>query len=208
MADDFAVHESDGCRCFPRGKLIAQWRPPTPHRAVLTLAFGLVVIAIAAGELGPAAWGWERVTVLALSGFGAFIAATVPDHFLDEHLWEHVARRHVPRIFAWTFGTLAALALLEATVDLGEVVSLHPWPMLAAAALVGLVPESGPHLIFVTLYGSGNIGLSALVASSAVQDGHGMLPLLAHSRSDFLRVKEVNLLFGAAAGAAVLLIGS
>jgi len=29
-----------------------------------------------------------------------------------------------------------------------------------------------------------------------VQDGHGMLPLLAESRRDFLKVKAINLLVG------------
>ena len=57
------------------------------------------------------------------------------------------------------------------------------WWMLVIACLVGLIPESGPHLIFVTLFAQGVVPLSVLLASSIVQDGHGMLPMLAHSRS-------------------------
>jgi hypothetical protein len=40
-----------------------------------------------------------------------------------------------------------------------------------------------------------------------VQDGHGTLPLLAHSRRDFLLVKGVNLLFGLALGAVLMALG-
>ncbi|MBW2683365.1 MAG: hypothetical protein JRC69_07380, partial [Deltaproteobacteria bacterium] len=65
---------------------------------------------------------------------------------------------------------------------------------------VGLIPESGPHLIFLTLYVEGTIPLSIFLASSVVQDGHGMLPMLAESRKEFFRVKAINftvgLLFG------------
>ena len=84
----------------------------------------------------------------------------------------------------------------------------NAWTLLIAAALVGLIPESGPHLVFVTLYAGGRIPLSVLVTNSIVQDGHGMLPLLAHSRRDFLRVKTLNLVLGLAVGVAMLALGT
>jgi hypothetical protein len=62
--------------------------------------------------------------------------------------------------------------------------------------LLGLIPESGPHLVFLTFYLQGLVPFSVLLASSIVQDGHGMLPLLAESRLDFIKVKGINLLFG------------
>jgi hypothetical protein len=46
-----------------------------------------------------------------------------------------------------------------------------------------------------------------LLASSIVQDGHGMLPMLAHSRRAFLGVKAVNLLVGILVGGVALLVG-
>jgi hypothetical protein len=42
------------------------------------------------------------------------------------------------------------------------------------------------------------------VASSIVQDGHGMPPLLADSRPDLVKVKAINLLVGLAVGAAMM----
>jgi hypothetical protein len=147
------------------------------------------------------------VTLTVVAVFGAFVVATVPDHFLRDHLWGHVALHHVPRIFAWTGAVLVGLALLEQLAGIGVVTAANPWALLLVGTLVGLIPESGPHLVFVTLYVAGTLPLSILVASSVVQDGHGMLPLLAESRGDFLRVKLVNLAVGLAVGAAMLLAG-
>ena len=89
-------------------------------------------------------------------------------------------------------------------MNLPALVSGNPWFVLLLAGLMGLIPESGPHLLFVTLYAQSTLPLGVLVASSAVQDGHGMLPLLAHSRRDFLVVKAINLVAGLSLGALML----
>ena len=51
----------------------------------------------------------------------------------------------------------------------------------------------------------GNVLAILLVANSIVQDGHGTLPLLAVSKSAFLRLKLINLVVGIAAGGLMLL---
>jgi len=79
--------------------------------------------------------------------------------------------------------------------------------VLLVAALVGIIPESGPHLFFVTLYAQGAIPFSVLLTSSVVQDGHGMLPLLAHSGRAFIIVKIINLIAGLLFGSALLAAG-
>lgn len=205
--DGFELHEEKFCSCFSKEMIMAQWRHPSPHRGVLAAVLAIVLLAIIAGRLGPPVWDWKRVTLLLVTGFSQFIVLTVPDHFLDEHLWGHIARKHVPRIFLWTFGTIAVMSLLDSFVDLTAIVADNRWLVLLTAAIVGLIPESGPHLLFVTLFAEGTVPFSILLASSVVQDGHGMLPLLAHSRKDFLRIKAVNLLFGLGAGAALMLAG-
>ncbi len=48
---------------------------------------------------------------------------------------------------------------------------------------------------------------SILLASSIVQDGHGMLPLLAESKKGFLTVKAINMVLGAIVGIIGLLLG-
>ena len=72
--------------------------------------------------------------------------------------------------------------------------------VLLIAVLIGIIPESGPHLVFVTLYASGTLPFSILLASSIVQDGHGMLPLLAVSRRGFIWVKIINIIVGLLVG--------
>ena len=92
-------------------------------------------------------------------------------------------------------------------MDINGWIANNMFVVLAVALLIGIIPESGPHLVFVTLFASGTIPFSILLASSIVQDGHGMLPLLAESKRGFLSVKAVNLVFGAIAGIIGLLLG-
>jgi hypothetical protein len=65
----------------------------------------------------------------------------------------------------------------------------------------GIIPESGPHLVFVTLFAQGAPPFAILLANSIVQDGHGTLPLLAVSRAAFLWLKLVNIGFSVVLGA-------
>ena len=131
----------------------------------------------------------------------------VDDHFLEEHLWKHVVRQHVPKIAIWTFIALTLIHLFMQSVDLQEWIRDNSFWMLILAVLVGVIPESGPHLIFVTLFLSGNIPLSILLANAITQDGHASLPLLAESKRGFLTVKLINVLIGIAAGGIGLLAG-
>jgi hypothetical protein len=178
------------------------------RRAGLTAALALFIAGVALGWIGPERWGWVRVMLLLATAFGLFVTLTVPEHFLAEHLWAHVAKRHVPRIFAWVFGVLLVLAWLQsAEVPLASWIKAHPAWALLAAVFVGLIPESGPHLVFVTLFAQGALPFSVLVASSVVQDGHGMLPLLAESPAEFAKVKAVNFFAGLALGGAMMAVG-
>ena len=79
--------------------------------------------------------------------------------------------------------------------------------MLALVLLIGIIPESGPHYIFVLLFAQGLLPLSLLLASSIAQDGHGTLPLLAETPKGFAAVKIANLIVAFIAGAAGILMG-
>lgn len=207
LCEALQVHDREGCECFPHGNILAQWKTLSPFRTVLTLILALFMISVGTGQIGPADWDWVRISLLSVSGPALFIVGTVPDHFLEEHLWNHVARKHVPRIFLWTFGTLLVMEFVVNGLNLGESIQGNPWAVLGIASLVGLIPESGPHLVFVMLYVKGTIPFGILLASSIVQDGHGMLPLLAHSRRDFFIVKFINLGVGLLLGALFVMLG-
>jgi hypothetical protein len=201
------IHLEEECDCLPRGRVLEQLRQCSAARGTLGVALGLFIIAIATGQVGPPAWDWIRVTLVTASVGALFVVLTVPDHFLETHLWQHVARAHIPRVFLWTLGALLAMHFLTKVYHLEGTIQRGKWLVLVVACLVGLIPESGPHLIFVTLYAQGAVPLSILLASSIVQDGHGMLPMLAHSRRDFAIVKAIAFGTGLTLGGAALSLG-
>ena len=196
------VHLEQDRDFFDRTRMMNQWKECSPARGILAAVILVLGLSLAAGQLGPSEWNWIRITMITLALAALLIILTVPDHFLDEHLW-----RHVPRVFLWTVGALAAMQFLEGIFPLGTIMQEGKWLILLLSCLVGLVPESGPHLIFVTLFAKGMIPFSVLLASSFVQDGHGMLPMLAHSRREFLLIKAINFSAGLLLGAAAMALG-
>ena len=165
----------------------------------LALGFGFV-----AEDVAP----WLRAIVVLLGLLLVGFVLVAPEHFVREHLVRHVVREHAPRIFLWTVGALAVTEwATRSGLGIEAFIRGHTTLALLVAAAVGVIPESGPHLVFATLYASGVLPLSVLLTSSAVQDGHGMLPLLAESRVEFLRVKAINVVAGLVLGYAVMFLG-
>jgi len=205
----YAVRHLDepDCRTWPGGGLAANFRSRQPLRLVLVVGLLAAAGVVIQGWLGPPVWNWQRVAILVLLAAGLFVVVTVPDHYLVEHVGHHILARHLPGVLAWTIGTLWVLGLANHYFDLGSLVSEYPALLILLAGLVGLLPDSGPHLIFVFLYAQGAAPLSVLLTSSLVQDGHGLLPLLAISVRDALVVKLFNLAIGLAAGYAALAVG-
>jgi hypothetical protein len=196
----FAVHDTMDCECFPAGRILSQWRDLSLARGVLTVSLLLFVISIAIGSLGPPEWDWKRLTLIFSGALGLFIVATVPEHFLQDHLWKHVALKHVHPVFLWTFGAILATELVTRHLDIESIIESNVILITVSAGLLGLIPESGPHLLIVSLYAAGTVPLTVLLTNSIVQDGHGMLPLLAHSRRVFIVVKAINFAVGLLVG--------
>ncbi len=193
----FEYHDDEQkCICFPKGKLLEQLKTMGFERALLISGLFLFSFFIITGKLGGHEWDWKRITFLIGSLFVLFIVSTVPEHFIKEHLWGHVIKKHLPRIFLWTFGAFVLIYVLEGYLDIEQWISNNVIWMLVIAVLIGIIPESGPHLIFLTLFVNGTIPFSILIASSIVQDGHGALPLLAESRKSFIYMKGINMIVG------------
>lgn len=150
---------------------------------------------------------WIRMSLIGLFGVLLFIVLSAREHFLQEHLWHHIIRKHFFKIFGWTLGVLAVIYFLNQYVDLREWISANLWTVLLLALLIGIIPESGPHYVFVMLFAQGAVPLSVLLASSIAQDGHGTLPLLAESQKSFVAVKIVNLIVAFLAGALGIWMG-
>lgn len=107
----------------------------------------------------------------------------------------------------WTFSALLVVEIGLQYWNLEGLTSQYTLLLLFAGALVGLIPESGPHLIFVTMFANGLIPFSVLFTSSFVQDGHGMLPMLSYSIRDSIMIKVFNLVFGLAIGMVLYALG-
>jgi hypothetical protein len=200
-------HEEDECICFQRNELVSQLKHLTLERGALIIILTLLIAGFLFDQLGLTAWNWVKVTFLMTSLFALFIVSTVPEHFLEKHLWEHIVKVHIPRVFLWTLGALLLMHLLLDYLNIEAWIKANYLAVLLIACLIGLIPESGPHLIFVTLYAQGAIPFGVLLSNSMVQDGHGMLPLLAESTRGFLSVKAVNLIVGLLSGLVCYLIG-
>lgn len=202
------LHEHDpDCRCFIPSQIIPQLKNISFERMVLLITGTLFLVFLLSGKTGPAQWNWQRIVFLIVISIELFIAFTVPDHFLRKHLWDHVIRKHLLRIFLWTLGAFLVIHVGLEFLHFDQWISENLLSILMVALLVGLIPESGPHILFISLYATGTIPLSILLANSVVQDGHGSLPLLAETRSGFLKMKAVNLLIGLLLGLAGIIAG-
>lgn len=128
-------------------------------------------------------------------------------HYIKDHIWKHIVKKHLLKTFLWTFGALLIVEYGMTMVDLKSLTSEYPFLILILGALIGLIPESGPHLIFVMLFAKGLIPFSVLFTSSIVQDGHGMLPMLSYSVKDSIKIKLLNLSFGLIFGLILFVFG-
>ena len=136
---------------------------------------------------------WIRIILIVLFVAILIIVIVAEEHFLEEHLWQHVIKVHLPKIFFWTFGVILCLTILNNYVNIHDLIDSKPFIVLLIAILIGLIPQSGPHLIFLILFANGDLPLGIFLANSIVQDGHGALPLLAESRKAFFVSKGIKI---------------
>jgi len=203
----FSLHKQDKCICFEKKEFLQSIKHPSMYRIALIVLILLLLMGFVSGMLAPHAKTWIKATILIATSFSLFIVITVPEHFLKKHLWEHIVKGHIPTIFYWTFGTLLIIHFLITYLNVEAWINHNMFIVMIIAILVGIIPESGPHLVFVTLFAGGSIPFSILLASSIAQDGHGMLPLLAESKKSFLAVKAVNITFAFIVGVTGYLTG-
>jgi hypothetical protein len=128
-------------------------------------------------------------------------------HYFTVHIWQHIFKTHVIRIIIWTFFSLLAINILLQLFPIGSFVQQNVIWIIIAAVLIGIIPQSGPHLVFVSLYASGVVPFSVLLASSISQDGHGMLPMLSYSLRDSIVIKSFNVVFALIIGFVTYLAG-
>ncbi len=203
---DFEVHGNETPKVLDYNLVVSQLRNITFERALLLFLLIGFLLLILSGSLGGFDKEWIKYTFIVGTVVSILIVSIVSNHFLEEHLWRHVIKKHLLRIFAWTFGALFVVGVLSLYFDVNTWVQSNLVYVLFISAVIGLIPESGPHLVFVTLFASGVIPFPILLTSSIVQDGHGTLPLLAVTRKGWLILKLINFAWGLAIGGFLLFI--
>lgn len=201
----FSLHDEHAPFTLSPRKIAAHLQTGQVVRPLLLLVMAGFIVLLSTSHLGHG-FGWEQYTLIGVGVFTLVLVLAADEHFLTDHLWKHVILKHVTKIFGWVFVTLLALEFIR-HMDWTQYLSASPLTMLLAAAAIGLIPQSGPHLLFVNLFAQGLAPFSVLLTSAIVQDGHACLPLLAHSRRDFLVVKGVKLVVGLTLGLFVYLLG-
>ncbi len=198
-------------------------RHPSPQRIILLVSTAAFIAALAFGVLshehgenGHQSEGhsinlldeqWLNILFAVMSIFVLWFTATAREHFIQEHLWNHVIKRHLLRIFCWTSGALLLINFGLEYFDIASFTRDNVPFMILLAVLIGIIPESGPHLLFVTMFAGGLVPFSVLLASSVSQDGHASLPLLAESKSGFIKAKAINVAIALATGFAACAMG-
>ena len=204
--EGYQIHEEDEKEESDDKPTLRNMRHASAERIALLLGVILFIVALAFGmfeheheeaihtQLNIFNEYWMNLIFAVISLFVVWFIATADEHVIKEHLWEHIIRKHFLSIFLWTFVALLVIQVGLHYFDIETLISNNiPW-MILLAVLVGIIPESGPHLLFVTLFATGTVPFSVLLASSISQDGHASLPLLAESKRSFVKAKIVNAL--------------
>ena len=215
--DGYQIHEEESVSVEKSS--FQNMKHASAERIALLLGVILFIVALAFGileheheetahtQLNIFNENWMNLIFAVVSLFVVWFIATAPEHLIKEHLWEHIIRKHFLSIFLWTFGALLIIQIGLHYFDIETLISNNiPW-MILLAVLIGIIPESGPHLLFVTLFATGTVPFSVLLASSISQDGHASLPLLAESKRSFIKAKIVNALVAAIVGYLCYFVG-
>ncbi|MBW2012042.1 MAG: arsenic efflux protein [Deltaproteobacteria bacterium] len=202
------MESQEGLRnIFHPTNLVTNFQPLSFTRFLLLAMIISFLSLVLLGILGPSSWDWKKVTFIGLSLCSLYITVVVSEHYLNSHIWEHIIKKHLFRVFLWSFGALFFVHWGLNFWNLDSLINQHMLWVFFIGALLAIIPESGPHLIFVMMYAQGLIPFSILFTTSFIQDGHGMLPMLSYNLKDAVLIKVFNLVFGLAVGGVLISMG-
>ena len=198
--------------CFEKGgnlgqKIACMFRNWSFSKTLLVFILVAYLIMIF-GQL-HAPLDFEHIVFGVLTAVALCMVLVANEYFLQEHLWNHLIKKHMPSIFLWTLGTLYFLAFFRQTVDLQAWIAHdtgRQFLLLLVAVIIGWIPQSGPHFLFIQLYFTGALPLGVFFANAIVQDGHTSLLLLSTSRQKFILLKAIKSLIAIVIGSGLLLL--
>jgi len=71
------------------------------------------------------------------------------EHYLEFHIWDHIIKKHLFRVFLWSFGALLFVHWGLVFRNLDSFIHDHMLWVLLIAALIGIIPESGPRILYL-----------------------------------------------------------
>lgn len=207
LCQELPLHEEEALKPFNISTLLKNLTTFPPIKICFIVLFSMLLLGVLSGflshEIGNLEW-FVSIGVI-ISAF--FIILTSSEHYLKDHVWDHVAKKHLLSVFLWIFFALIVIDIGLTYWNIESWIHQNMKFVLIISCFLGFIPSSGPHLIFVMLFSKGLVPFSVLLASSIVQDGHGLLPLLSYSRKDFLMIKSIKLFIGLLIGGIFCLIG-
>lgn len=202
------LHLSDkGCKTLDWKSTWEHLKQITFVRFLLLFIFLIFFLMLISGVVAAEESTIERGAIIAVILLALFIVLTVSEHYLEEHIWNHIIKKHLWRVFLWSFLALIVVDIGLKHWNLELFAQTHMVWIFLIAALVGIIPESGPHLIFVVMFSQGVIPFSVLLTSAIIQDGHGMLPLLSYAPKDAVLIKVINIVIGLSCGLILYVVG-
>jgi magnesium-transporting ATPase (P-type) len=212
--DIFTLHQEDNCTTHTHKEHKYIFGKLSLIRVLSIVLVGLFILGILTGFLGHnhsiadnfsvhnhqhwahkhALFSGESLVFLSIAFFTFILLLTVSNHFFEEHIWNHVIRKHFLKIFIWVFAIMLLIKVAGFFIDI-DTFSYTEYGnliLLLFALLIALLPESGPNLIILFLFIDGIVPFSMLIANSIVQEGHGGLPLIAEKPKDFFVLKLIK----------------
>ncbi|MCX7953738.1 MAG: arsenic efflux protein [Bacteroidales bacterium] len=205
-SNHYITHSNAECCLKPKNIKISEIKNFSFNRVLLLCVILLIVFISLFHDHsidGHRTLSFELIFYLILSLLTLYILIVVPEHFLTEHLWEHIIKKHFFKLFIWTLIVIALITVIqhfipEATIK--KMLEKNYFYLLFTSILVGFFPVSGPNLIFFNLYNAGLIPFVVLLTNSLVQDGHAGIPLLAEKKKVFFVVKIIKSLIALTIG--------
>jgi hypothetical protein len=98
-AHDLHLHDEPECKCFQKEKIWSNLFHPSLYRLSVAVIIISLMLGVATGVLSGEAGFWIKITLMLSFTFALFVVISVPDHFLEDHIWKHIVKVHLPRIF-------------------------------------------------------------------------------------------------------------
>ena len=94
--NELPLHLEEKCDCFQKDKFFEFVLRPSAARLAMAIVILFLVLGVIFSMLAGEEATWTKATLVITFLVSLFIVMSVPDHFLKEHLWNHIVKVHIP----------------------------------------------------------------------------------------------------------------